>query len=121
MTFTIFTGMGNDLSLSQAFATLQYFNFIQQPLVFFPRIFSTLANIFNATRECRSPTLLADDDQIPLSRRLMQSRSLAGFLYRAFFVDGMPIDGSATDITGGRKAIRYRYNSSSSLRRSCES
>lgn len=51
MTFTIYTATGNTLSLSQAFATLQFFNFVQQPLTWFPRIFSTLANIMNASRE----------------------------------------------------------------------
>jgi hypothetical protein len=43
--------MGNQLDLGRIFATLQYFGFLQRPLTWLPRIFATLANILNASRQ----------------------------------------------------------------------
>jgi hypothetical protein len=51
VTLVIYTATGNTLDLGRTFATLQYFAFLQRPLTWLPRIFATLANILNASRE----------------------------------------------------------------------
>jgi hypothetical protein len=47
--------MGNELDLGKTFATLQFFNFIQQPLTWFPQILSTFSMILIASRMSCSP------------------------------------------------------------------
>ena len=62
MTFAIYVALGNKLDLGRVFATLQFFNFIQQPLTWFPRIFATLSTILVASRECCLPSVMTSAD-----------------------------------------------------------
>jgi ABC-type multidrug transport system fused ATPase/permease subunit len=54
-TFAVYVALGNQLDLGRTFSTLQFFNFIQQPLMWFPQLFSTLSYIITASGMCTIP------------------------------------------------------------------
>ena len=58
VTFAVYVKLGNTLDLSKIFATLQYFNFIQQPLMWFPRVLATLSTVIVAGGELSSPAAI---------------------------------------------------------------
>lgn len=51
VTLSIHVAIGKELNLGQIFSTLQYFNFIQQPMVWLPRVLSMFASTIISARK----------------------------------------------------------------------